>query len=219
MLYLTSKTLKYLLHQTCQMLKFLTLSYSELLKTNINFLIPTHTYQVPLPFLTLCLFFLFFSSSNSTRHLFFLFFSSLDLTCYLATLPSSPALLPFPQPSCEKSKILFPLTKPNKLEEAKAAANDIWQSCWRCQSQNRQIFHLSLPFYHHGFVICGDCGLDCGFCGLWVVMEVVSCYVSSWVVFDGCSGLFHWVAVGYGLWWGCLGLLWWVVVVGCSGGW
>ena len=129
MLYLTSKTLKYLLHQTCQMLKFLTLSYSELLKTNINFLIPTHTCQVPLPFLTRCLFFLFFSSSHSTRHLFFLFFSSLDSTCYLATLPSSPTLLPFPQPSCQKSKILFPLTEPKKLEEAKAAANDIWQSC------------------------------------------------------------------------------------------
>ena len=41
--------------------------------------------------------------------------------------------------------------------------------------KNRQIFHLSLPFYRHGFMICGDCGLDCGFCGLWVVMEVVGC--------------------------------------------
>ena len=69
---------KYLLHRTCQLLKFLTLSFSKLssviahcswmLKPNINFLIPTHTCQVPLPFLTQphCLFFLFFSGSDST---------------------------------------------------------------------------------------------------------------------------------------------------------
>ena len=79
-----------------------------MLKLNINFLIPAHTCQVPLPFLTHTryLYFLFFSSSNSTFHPFFLFFSG------QAPLPSSPMLLPFPQPSCQKSKILFPLTEP-----------------------------------------------------------------------------------------------------------
>ena len=51
------------------------------------------------------------------------------------------------------------------------------------------------------------------------MVEVVSCFASLWVVFDGGSELFHWVAGGCGLWWGCLGLLRWVVVVGCSGGW
>ena len=49
-------------------------------------------------------------------------------------------------------------------------------------------------------------------------MEVVGCFVSLWVVFDGGSGLFHWVVVGCGLWWGCLGLLRRVVIMGCSGG-
>ncbi|KAF3944185.1 hypothetical protein CMV_029328 [Castanea mollissima] len=53
---------------------------------------------------------------------------------------------------------LLPLTKPKKLEEAKAAADD-------AKVKNRQIFHLSLPICRRGFVICGDCGLNCGFCG------------------------------------------------------
>ncbi|KAL4597758.1 hypothetical protein ACB092_11G012000 [Castanea dentata] len=99
---------------------------------------------------------------------------------------------------------LLPLTEPKKLEEAKAADD--------AKVKNRQIFHLCLPICRRGFVICGlDYGF-CGFGGLWIV-EVLGCgggcelFCSLWVVFDGGSGLFHWVAMGCGLWWGCLGLL------------
>ena len=38
------------------------------------------------------------------------------------------------------------------------------------------------------------------------MVEVESCFVSLWVMFDG-NELFHWVASGCRLWWGCLSLL------------
>ena len=42
------------------------------------------------------------------------------------------------------------------------------------------------------------------------MVEVVSCFASLWVVFDGGSELFHWVAGGVG----CGGAVW-----ACCGGW
>ena len=53
------------------------------------------------------------------------------------------------------------------------------------------------------------------------MVEVVSCFASLWVVFDGGSELFHWVAGGVGCGgavWACCGGWWqWVVVVVGSG--
>ena len=206
MLYLTTKIPKYLLlHQTYQMLKFLTLSYSELLsitthynwmlKPNINFLIPTQLTCLILP---RC-----FSSLNQA-----------------AKNPRSFSLWPNPKTHAAKSILC---TSPF----------DRTQKAWRSQSYRQQYLTKSLfpdlPLW--------VCDLWCLWVlwvwwwvlwVWWVVMEVVGCrlwrlwvvveVVSLSVVFDGGSSLFHWVAVGCGLWWGCLGLLQWVVVVGCSGG-
>ena len=146
MLYLTSKTPKYRLHQTCQLLKFLTLRYSELssitthcrwmLKPNINFLIPTHTCQVPLPFLThtRCLFFLFFSSLDSTH--------ATQLTCLLL-----PHCFPSLNQAAKNPRSFFLWPNP-KTHAAKSmlctSPSDRIQKAWRSQSRHRWYLAKSL---------------------------------------------------------------------------
>ena len=164
-----------------------------------------------------------FSHSTTLPLLPFLFWFRLN-PYRPAPLPSSPTLLPFPQPSCQKSKILFPLTEPKNpcgqinalhfslwsnlksLKKSKSPSSISGKAANNAKVKNHQIFHLSLLIWRRGFVIYGDYGLDCGFCGfggLWVcglwwrlwVVEVLGCgggcelFCSLWEVFDGGSGL------------------------------
>ena len=174
-----------------------------------------------------------FSHSTTLPLLPFLFWFRLN-PYRPAPLPFSPTLLPFPQPSCQKSKILFPLTEPKNpcgqinalhfslwsnlksLKKSKSPSSISGKAANNAKVKNHQIFHLSLLIWRRGFVIYGDYGLDCGFCGfgglwvLWVVMEVVGC--------GGDYGLWRfWVVVEvvscFAVCGKCL-----MVVVGCSGG-
>ena len=150
-------------------------------------------------------------SLSHTRSCLSLFFYGSTST-HAAQLPCLlPRCFPSLNPRRQQSETLFPSNQTQKAQKSQSHYRRYLASHQRHQSKSHQIFHLSLSICYHGFVICGGCGLDCSCCGLWwrlwVMVEVVSCFVSLWVMFDGGSGLFHWVARGCGLWWGCLSLL------------